>query len=219
MSKGLEKEYRELMAENVPDLWDRIDAGLEPKKSASGKGTLWRKYRTWGTVAAAVLLLAVTGPVLFMQIRSENTGTAPEVSDGGNEADTDTDDAVQEEAFPEYDYAPPAEAAEDSIGDQSVRGEALQNDFNEEAVTNAFTGFSVRAEVKEILEKDGRTIYLVRIEEAKVTGFAEGDLLRLYGGSSLTEEPVEGESYFFDFTISIIGYGATEYIVTDVRQE
>ena len=32
MNKNLEQEYRELMAEDMPDLWDRIEAGLEPKQ-------------------------------------------------------------------------------------------------------------------------------------------------------------------------------------------
>ena len=35
MSKSFEKEYRELAQSKLPDLWDRIEAGLSEKKPVS----------------------------------------------------------------------------------------------------------------------------------------------------------------------------------------
>lgn len=43
MSKSLEKEYRELMAEDAPDLWDRIEAGLERKEQVADESGLRTK--------------------------------------------------------------------------------------------------------------------------------------------------------------------------------
>lgn len=83
MSKNLEKEYREFINRDVPDLWERISGGLEEKGTAAGgvrqpadfklitedinkrkaeeagKRRL-KRYRMWG-MAAACLCLAVTG--------------------------------------------------------------------------------------------------------------------------------------------------------------
>lgn len=64
MSKQLEKEYRSLMKEDAPDLWRRIEAGLEPKKQPVHKMGFWKKYRTWGMVAAACVCLMLAVPVM-----------------------------------------------------------------------------------------------------------------------------------------------------------
>lgn len=85
MSKNLEKEYREFTKRDVPDLWERINSGLEEKGTASEAGgsgqpadfklitcdmnkrkaekagkCRQKRYRMWG-MAAACLCLAVTG--------------------------------------------------------------------------------------------------------------------------------------------------------------
>lgn len=237
MSKDLEKEYQKLMTEDLPDLWDRIDAGLEPKQPAVKKISLWRTYRTWGTVAAAVLCLAVIGPVLFMQITGRNPGSGPQsYSSAPSEGDmadlheqnpqnvTGYEEAAggavnggaQVEALPAEGYISHEEAFEgDFVWDGDMHEEAL----NADSATENSAIVTVRAVVEEMLEKEGRTVYLVRIEDAGDSGFSERSILRLYGESGFTEEPVVGESYFFDFAVSIIGYGTAEYIVMDVRQE
>ena len=85
MNKDLEKEYKELVKDNVPDLWDRIEAGLEPKHSESlqqeavhleadqqesaqpvrVKINWWRRSRVWGVAAAACRCLMTTVPVIY----------------------------------------------------------------------------------------------------------------------------------------------------------
>ncbi|MCH5264103.1 MAG: hypothetical protein J1F42_14435, partial [Lachnospiraceae bacterium] len=71
MNKDLEKEYKELMTEDVPDLWGRIEEGLEPKK-ATTRVSFWRKYRAWGMAAAACLCLAVVAPMIYGVISDDS---------------------------------------------------------------------------------------------------------------------------------------------------
>lgn len=85
MSKRLENEYKTLMNNNVPDLWAKIESGLEPKegvpdqdgqaasfraenradvKRENGRRTI--NYRIWGMAAAACICAAVAIPAWLM---------------------------------------------------------------------------------------------------------------------------------------------------------
>lgn len=85
MSKRLENEYKTLMNNNVPDLWAKIESGLEPKEGvpdqdgqadscraedrADAKRENGRRrinYRIWGTAAAACICAAVAIPAWLM---------------------------------------------------------------------------------------------------------------------------------------------------------
>ena len=92
MNKNLEQEYRELMAEDMPDLWDRIEAGLEPKQpvevrreqsGSRGGQSRRRRYGAWGIAAAACLCLAVVGLGTAYQNR---LGGMSGFTDGGENA-------------------------------------------------------------------------------------------------------------------------------------
>lgn len=87
MSKNLEKEYKALVSSEVPDLWSRIEAGLDSKDSSGTDSKMnnnvygfpemvqhkanqnsSRKhtyYKVWGTIAAACLCAAVAMPVML----------------------------------------------------------------------------------------------------------------------------------------------------------
>lgn len=195
MNKNLEKEYKALMTEDVPDLWERIEAGLEPKQQSAKKVSLWRKYRAWGGAVAACLCLAVAIPVILGG------------SKGGNMSASDG-------------------AASENCGiqDNDMAGAKLQEDmiFDEqaEAADNSMANiYTIRAKVTAVSEAEGRTIYIVQIEEAGNTGFVEGNYIDLYDEGVLSKELTEGESYLFDFSISIIGNGITEYIINNIRYE
>lgn len=85
MSKQLEKEYRSLMEEDAPDLWGRIEAGLEPKKQPVHKTGFWRKYRAWGAVAAACVCLMLAVPVMQrLTYKGESNAFDSASSAGGN---------------------------------------------------------------------------------------------------------------------------------------
>lgn len=87
MSKKLESEYKNLILQDVPDLWSRIEANLEPKQQNnandnsivsinSGKNSKkvagFKRYKTWGTVAAACACVAIALPVFIGSMNDKN---------------------------------------------------------------------------------------------------------------------------------------------------
>ena len=65
MNKDLEKEYKELMSADAPDLWAKIEAGLEPKQPNGKKISRLKNMRVWGAAAAALFCLVLAVPVIF----------------------------------------------------------------------------------------------------------------------------------------------------------
>lgn len=80
MKRDFEREFKELKMNEVPDLWNRIEAGLSDKKIAAsssgaaaisvnrynfGKRAVWRK---WGTLAAACVCVALIIPAISVVI-------------------------------------------------------------------------------------------------------------------------------------------------------
>ena len=80
MKRDFEREFKELKINEVPDLWNRIEAGLSDKKIAAsvsdaaaisvnrynfGKRAVWRK---WGTLAAACVCVALIIPAISLVI-------------------------------------------------------------------------------------------------------------------------------------------------------
>lgn len=80
MKRDFEREFKELKISEVPDLWNRIEAGLSDKKIVSpvsdaaaisvnrynfGKRAVWRK---WGTLAAACVCVALIIPAISLVI-------------------------------------------------------------------------------------------------------------------------------------------------------
>ncbi|MDE6663754.1 MAG: hypothetical protein K2K46_10490 [Lachnospiraceae bacterium] len=80
MKRDFEREFKELKINEVPDLWNRIEAGLSDKKIAAsvsdaaaisvnrynfGKRAVWRK---WGTLAAACVCVVLIIPAISLVI-------------------------------------------------------------------------------------------------------------------------------------------------------
>ena len=87
MSRKLESEYKNLVFQDVPDLWSRIEANLEPKQqpnnivneNSNKKVVSFKKrYKAWGTVAAACACVAIALPVFINTLNNKNEFTASE---------------------------------------------------------------------------------------------------------------------------------------------
>lgn len=103
MERDFEQEFRKLKQDEIPDLWNRIEAGLSEKKSvASAPGNViaidnrkrtekktfaWRK---WATLAAACVCVVVILPALSQLFRSK--------SYSGSANDTAMNTAMEEAA-------------------------------------------------------------------------------------------------------------------------
>lgn len=128
MSRDFEQEFRQLKLNEVPDLWDRIEAGLSERQtlpSASGDMTAAIKqyrssgkpaWRRWGTLAAACICVAIILPALSIVIGSlggkKNSYSDKAMSSGSPAADETNMTHVSESAeaaAEEYDTVAAAE--------------------------------------------------------------------------------------------------------------
>ena len=194
MNKNLEKEYKELMTESTPDLWERIEAGLEPKQSTAKKGNLWKGYRTWGLAVAACLCMIVTVPVILRK---------------------NTDESSRSDNTPAYDIG--MADGNLSMADGSLNAvenaDALFETSSAEDTTAAYT---IMGTVTEVLEEEDRKVYFVDIFRTDLTELSEGESVRLYSDWDFSKEILEGEEYLFDISVSVDNDGTREYLIEDI---
>ena len=230
MNKDLEKEYKELVKDNVPDLWDRIEARLEPKQSESlqqeavhleadqqesaqpvrVKINWWRQSRVWGMAAAACLCLMIAVPVIYGKFQSGGSATNDmnlqygATSDGSSYTNHEANSGGRNEY---------AEAAE------NAGAEAPTNqDYNDAAINEDYARpyCSILAVVTEVVEEEDRKAYFVQIDkiyEDDSGDLAEGEIIKLHDENGVGNELVEGESYEIDFEIFTDDNGETEYVI------
>lgn len=218
MNKNLEKEYKELMAEDAPDLWGRIEAGLEPKKSAA-KVSFWRKYRAWGMVAAACLCLAIVLPALFEERLIEERGRHDRSGKSHLESLTGSEPSDKNLSGFGYDstdnFGPQENYSAEKAGDTNFSGQEPMRGTDED-----FDGlFTITAKVIEILEEEDKKVYLVRIAETDYNDLAEGDSVRLYSWYDLDDGLLEGEIYLFDIIALQSNGNEDKYFIYDYRYD
>lgn len=187
MNKSLEKEYKELMAENVPDLWERIETGLEPKQPAVKKGNLWKRYRMWGLAVAACLCMMVTVPVILKK---------------------NTNESMRSDSVPAHDVG----MADGNLNAAENSGTLLGTPSAEDTAAT----YTIMGTVTEISEEESRKVYIVDIFRTDLTELSEKDNIRLYCDWDLSEEILEGEEYLFDIAVSIDNNGAKEYLIEGI---
>ena len=187
MNKNLEKEYRKLMTENAPDLWERIEAGLEPKQPTAKKDSLWRRYRTWGLAVAACLCMLVTVPVILRK---------------------NADGSMRSESVPSYD----AGTADGNLSAAENAGR-LPEAYSTESTAATYI---IMGTVTDVLEEEGRIMYIVDILRTDLTELSKGDSIRLYSDRDFSEEILEGEEYLFDIIVSVDNNGTREYLIEGI---
>lgn len=173
MSKDFEKEYIELAQNEIPDLWDRIEAGLTEKsapenviaaseKDGKNKASITIFHKRYAGLAAAILCVALIIPasILIGQTGSKDSASTTEASQELYETaeaeiseeacDTAAATAVEEA----YDLA--AEAGEEEAEDAGEKAETTGEEFEAtelaEAMAEMDTASDARASVKETNE-------------------------------------------------------------------
>ena len=203
MSKQLEKEYRTLMKEDAPDLWGRIEAGLEPKTQPVEKTGLWKKYRTWGTLAAACVCLMIAVPVMQRLTYKGESNMSDSTTSAGENMSGAPYDGVSSDAAP-WD------------GNQNMSNEAAENtagemlDGEQEAASCTMT-----AKVLELSEAENRIAYTVQIEETDSGELSNGEQIILYDERMSDVRLEEGETYRLRITVRTEGDG-TEYLLEEI---
>ena len=116
MSKDLEKEYRALMDSEAPNLWARIEAGLEEKEKPAGRKR--HRIKLWAGLAAACACAAVCIPVMKSCLPLSGGATYT--------AEPARNDTVSIECVPQAAALPAegAESAAEAVQENSVRSAA-----------------------------------------------------------------------------------------------
>lgn len=90
MSRDFEQEFKELKQSEIPDLWNRIEAGLSERPMTAPHVTKKIAWRKWGTLAAACFAVAIILPALTVLFKNggEKSGTAAENTTAAPSTDT-----------------------------------------------------------------------------------------------------------------------------------
>lgn len=169
MSKNFEEEYKALANEELPDLWNRIEAGLTPKNTAlleekadkqiiKGKKVIsfFYKYRT--AVAAAVCAVVIIPAVIVLGRtgRSKSWESADESAPADMNYSVARDEAaaVAEEAAEEVMDDSAEETADFAAGERAEGGitnmaQAKSYDMAEDAAEDLMENAGKRMEDKE----------------------------------------------------------------------
>lgn len=164
MNRDFEKEYIELAQNEIPDLWDRIEAGLTEKSvpeteeaDKPKKIIYWKRY---AGLAAAVLCAAVVLPAFVLTRRMGSS--APVDTSAPAEPCETTEEAcgVAEEAC-----EAPEEAYDNVAGYAETVGTASESTFDTAANPEAESGMAADAVN---YDTDGRTERDGEIKEAEM---------------------------------------------------
>ena len=165
--KKLDEEYKKACAEETPDLWNRIEAGLPQKTeqtAKSGTGTqtqaairkVWMRY---GAFVAAAVMVLVTVPGLLRMTQARNTAenaapmsvqdmTAAKENTTGM---TDTEGIAADSADTALADAFPGEC-DDAYSEEAENGVAVENS----SATEMLPGVSsMELKVTAVEEYDG----------------------------------------------------------------
>ncbi len=182
MSKNFEGEYKEYLNAQAPDLWDRIEAGVDAlgsagqekvtpitagkaKKEKKKRRIRYQNYRMLVSVAACLFALILVVPVYFLTRNAgkDASSEAPMMADGAIENVEITNEesaVVTEEAAPAEEAAEPAAEAETEIEvTEDALGELAQ--ANESVVEEQLPD-----DAPQILDgEDGSTVALPQAQE------------------------------------------------------
>ena len=169
MSKDFEQAYKELVQSEIPDLWDRIEAGLSEKSTPEKKEEIPSEkkkkiyFRRYTGMAAAVLCVALIVPAaLFLgqqgqkssylemaedhsgaETSSEVTECAPEEGEGVK-ADREPYEATA--GGGEFMTETAADAGEDTVQDMAAVEESVSNIMEDEEKKMENSALSAEAE-------------------------------------------------------------------------
>lgn len=195
--KNLEEAYKKSQQEELPDLWNRIEAGLPEKKK---KKSILLSVLPYCSVAAAALLLAVLViPPLSRQSVNESPDTAMDMAsqDFYNGDDIEWNGAISssQTAEPEFE-AEGAQNADISAEDKDTALDRVEDSESlneapimEDATAPEVSYITVQLLVSEAAETEGGSIYT--LTDAGSTIF-----LAFYA-NDLDSTLVIGENYIF----------------------
>lgn len=170
MSKDFEKEYIELAKNEIPDLWDRIEAGLKEKSApgnqtavmeekqatnqqqenaAKSKTKIVFTFKRYAGLAAAILCVALIIPASILIHQSDGVSYSTDAATTTEAYDTAAEADACEEAF---DAAAAEEAGEETYDTAEAADEAAEAETAEALEMAEVT--EATAEMEDALEGD-----------------------------------------------------------------
>ncbi len=215
MSKNFEGEYKEYLNAQAPDLWDRIEAGIDAggarqenvvpisaakaKESKKKRRNRYQKYRMLVSAAACLLALVLMVPV-YLLTKDAGKDAASEapmmVADGAIE---NVEIINEESSVVTNESAPAKEAADDAV-EAEVALEEMQDDALEftQATEEAVEESAAEGDVPVLDNIDGTEIEQVASME---TEDKEGLLPEASEEEALPQE---------DMQVTIVGEGVAQ---------
>ncbi len=211
MSKDLEKEYRALMDSEAPNLWARIEAGLEEKEKPAGRK--WHRIKLWAGLAAACACAAVCIPVM--------KSCLPLSGGAAYTAEPARNDTVSMECVPQAAAltAEGAESAAEAVQENSVRAAAENGEDtcmledsdavlsgatdNGAGAVRANNSFVVTAEILEIdLRLNSGIVYLAKVVSSEDEAVQAGSEIKIFRSALAAEDMITLEqSQTYELTL------------------
>lgn len=184
MSKNFEKEYIALTEIEVPDLWDRIEAGLTPRSAQGSKENkkentqqkpllyFFKKYKT--VLAAAVCVIVILPAAIVLGRMDIGFGSAKEECAA---ADTAAPESMEYAVVTEAEEAPaqPMEFAEETAAEEIFNEAAEEYEAEEYARAEEAAEEEYEA-AKEAGVEDGFSESAAEYEKAATTESAEAEV-------------------------------------------
>lgn len=198
MSKKLDDEYKKFITEEVPDLWERIEASLPEKnvETATASETekvtpIWNKrnFKMFITAAACLCVLVISGGVFHLAGSSSENEMA---------ADYMAEDAVAEGT---------AEAEEEAPAEEAVMNEVTEEAAEEAADIETGVAEETQKAGTEILNADRELASKEQFETGTREEAAMQDSVTMSGEAEKSESEAEtAESLngmFFDVVVMV----------------
>ena len=215
MNKNFAYEYKKSAMEDTPDLWSRIEAGIDANQSAAESVSAASKkvipfYKKYGGLLAACFCIFVLVPCVVIGIRINRSSLYSEnASDAGmdQEAPAAADAAEESAQAPAENMAPTQDTAE------SAPAAEAQADFESEANSFALTDGATIRDLQLIIEEIDINSYVASVLEDPNGYFEAGERIRFTKDSYLELDFKIGDSY-----TATLNYYADEVIPLEVIQ-
>lgn len=206
MNKNLEMEYRTQIQNDVPDLWDRIEAGIEEKtpSTKNKKVYTYRKrkklYTLGGGVLAAGLCLAVGLPVFFGAGNSSKSEMAVADMAAADFATTLSETTAETKKSEYFNAAASVVQEESLVEDVEMEPKLLR----------------VTVKITSISEVDGVLEYQAQVLDEETGSLDKGTSIKLRENENAMKLDLELEE---EYTLSIQDTEEAYYMIQELEEK
>ena len=204
MNKNLEIEYKAQMQNDVPDLWDRIEAGLEEKTPATKNEKVYtyskrkKLYTLGGGVLAAGLCLAVGLPIFFGAGNSSKSETAVADMAAADFVATLSETTAEMNKAEYFNAAASIVQEENMIEEVELEGKMLR----------------VTVQIISVSEVDGLVEYQAQVLDEETGSIEEDMIIRLRENEDVDKLDLENQ-----YTLSIQDIEEAYYLIQEVEEK